>query len=191
MKRVALLHGTDGNTNVQWYPWLRKQLEANGYSIYGPDLPENHTPNRFLYDKFLQESGWDFKDNLVIGHSSGATTVLNLLQQDWFPKVKTIVLLGTFLNEDLLAGVDWYEPGQFDNLFPDSFDVEKIKRKASNIYFVHGDNDPYCDYDDAKRLCDKLGGKFIAIKNGHHLGDTSGLVELPQLISALEQDSVL
>jgi hypothetical protein len=191
MKRAVLLHGTDGNPQDQWFPWLRKQLEQSSYSIYAPSLPENHTPDREKYSKFLHDSGWDFTDNILVGHSSGATTVLNLLSEDRFPKVKAVILLGTFLNEKLLKDVSWYEPGQFDNLFLADYDADKIKQKAGGFYFVHGDNDPFCDINDARNLSKKVGGKFITIKNGHHLGGTSGITEIPPLIDALKADSIL
>ena len=73
MKRAVLLHGTDGEPNNHWFPWLQKQLKGMGYQIFAPLLPHNHTPNRFEYEEFLKKYGWDFTDNLIIGHSSGAT----------------------------------------------------------------------------------------------------------------------
>jgi predicted alpha/beta hydrolase family esterase len=191
LKKAVFLHGTDANPNDNWWSWLRKTLEERGYEIYAPILPDNHTPNRKTYEEFLKNSGWDFSDNLIIGHSSGATTVLNLLLTDWFPKVKTVVLVGIFLNENLTKTADWYEEGQFDSLFLDKYDPEKISKKANNFYLVHGDNDPYCDINDAKELAKKLKAKFITIYNGHHLWNTSGINELPELITALNADNVL
>jgi predicted alpha/beta hydrolase family esterase len=189
MKKAVLLHGTDGSPEYCWFPWLTKLLQVAGLETYVPLLPENHTPNRFLYDEFLQNSGWDFNDNLLIGHSSGATTVLNLLQSDWFPKVDSVVLVGTFLNENLVQNADWYEKGQFINLFPDVFDVEKIKSKANKFYFIHGDDDPYCDINDAKDLCKKIGGEFIVVPGGKHL--SSNRTDLPEIIAPLKDKGLL
>jgi len=183
MKRAVILHGTDGNPEINWLPWLKAQLVDRNFDVYVPLLPDNHTPNRQKYDEYLQNSSWDFSNNLLVGHSSGATTVLNLLQSDWFPKVDTVVLVGTFLNEKLLKSVDWYEPGQFGNLFPDSFDVEKIKSKAKSFIFIHGDDDPYCDIHDAKDFCDQVGGAFISVPEGKHL--SGNRVELPEILSVL------
>lgn len=191
MKRAVILHGTDGKPTDQWFNWLKRTLEQAGYQVFAPTLPNNHTPNRKLYERFLRESDWDFNDNLIVGHSSGATTVLNLLSSTWFPHIKAAVLVGTFLNEKLTKDADWYEPGQFDDLFTINFDINELKRKASAYYFVHGDNDPFCDIDDARALCQQLGGKFITIKNGHHLGGTSQITELPDLERALRKDKII
>ena len=190
MKRAAILHGTDNTPNDFWFPWLEDLLKTSGYEVFLPELPNNHTPNREAYDKFLRKSGWDFADNLVIGHSSGATTVLNLLSANWFPHIQAAVLVGTFLNEKLTKGADWAEPGQFDGLFLDNYEPD-LKKKADKFYFVHGDDDPFCDIDDARSLCDQLKGTFVTIPGGHHLGGTAGLMELPKLEAVLRADNLV
>lgn len=189
MKRAALFHGTDGSPDSLWWPWLKAQLEKDGYSVYAPLLPQNHTPNKAVYREFLDHSGWEFKDNLLVGHSSGATTVLNLLLSESFPRVRTAVLVGTFLNEKLLTDVDWYEPGQFNNLFEDDYDPTRLRKKADSFIFVHGDDDPYCDIEDARKLCDALGGAFVTIKGGGHLAASSGITEIPEIIQALKSST--
>lgn len=181
MPKAVLLHGTDGSPDANWLPWLKAELEKRGFEVWSPHLPESHTPNRERYEKFLRESGWDFSGNLLIGHSSGATAALNLLMCDWFPKVEKVILVGTFLNERLLPGVDWYEPAQFSGLFPkEGFDVEKIRQKSDKFYFIHGDNDGYCALEDAQEFAKRLGGEMVVVKNGRHL--SSQRTELPEAL---------
>ncbi len=191
-KRAVILHGTDGSpTELPWQAWLKSQLESNGYEVYFPQLPECHTPNLGLYDDFLKRSEWNFSDNLLIGHSSGATAALHLLGQEWFPKAQATVLVGTFLNEKLLKNAAWYEAGQFDKLFVDAFQPETIKEKSEKFYFVHGDNDPYCDYDDAREFCERLGGSFLTLPGGGHIAKSSGVAKLPILVEQLQRDGFL
>ena len=187
MKRAVLLHGTDGELGEHWFGWLSTWLEARGYKIFEPQLPNCHTPDRREYHHFLTHQGWDFADNLLIGHSSGATTVLNLLQSNDIPVVETAILVSAFLNECLTIGTNQYEPGQFDNLWPEvGFDAEKIRRGARRILFIHSDNDSYCSYDDAREFADKVGAEFVAVHDGQHLGLESGLRELPQITDYLD-----
>ena len=181
MRRATILHGTDGTPEINWLPWLALELQSRGYEVFAPLLPENHTPNRLVYDAFLGEQKWDYSDNLLVGHSSGATTAINLLSSsDWFPRVKRTILVGTFLNEDLLDEASWYEKGQFDHLFQDSVDMEKMKDRCKDIIFVHGDNDPYCSFEDASKFCSELKGKMVTVKNGLHL--SSNRIELEEII---------
>ena len=185
-KRAVILHGTDCSPDSNWLPWAKHQLESRGYDVWVPELPGNHTPNRFVYDGFLRESGWDFTDNVLIGHSSGATNILNLLAADWFPTVEKAILVGTFLNEDKLHAnrPDWYEDGQFDQLFPVVFDVDTIKAKAREFIFIHGVDDPYCAYDDTVAFCKAVGGTLKSVVDGRHL--SSNRKELPELLPYIE-----
>lgn len=191
MKRAVILHGTDGDPSHNWQPWLKQQFEKAGYEVFAPVLPDNHRPNQRTYEQFFKCSGWDFADNIIVGHSSGATATLNLLLSDWFPKVKAVALVGTFLNERLTKDLGAFPPGNFDDLFVEQFDPDLLKQRAGAFYFVHGDDDPYCSFDDAKELCDRVDGTFIAIPNGHHLGGSSGRTDLPELFNRLAQDNML
>jgi predicted alpha/beta hydrolase family esterase len=192
LKRATILHGTSGSpSELEWQVWLKRELKASGYEVCFPQLPDCQKPNLATYDTFLRESGWDFSDNLLIGHSSGATTVLHLLEQDWFPAVDAVVLVGTFLNERLLHNATWYTPGQFDDLFVDDFSPKKIMEKCKKFTFVHGDDDPYCDINDAKILCNELGGEFIEMKQAGHIAKSAGFTKLPLLKDVLVRDGYL
>jgi predicted alpha/beta hydrolase family esterase len=185
MKRSVILHGTDGKPESNWFMWLRGKLEAEGYEVWVPELPGNHTPNREVYDNFLFGQGWDFTDNLVIGHSSGAVEVLNLLMDERCPKVKMAVMVGAW-SGGLPMG---YEEGnmQFVNLFPEEgFDFELMKSKAEKIAFFHGDDDPYCPLEQAEFLAEKLDASLTVIPNGGHLG--TAYTEFPELWNLIHQN---
>jgi predicted alpha/beta hydrolase family esterase len=186
MKRAVILHGTSSHPSHNWQPWIKAQLEANGYQVWAPELPNNDVPNRHTYDDFLRNSGWDFTDNLLVGHSSGATTVLNLLSSDWLPHIKSAVVVGTFLNEDLTRQTDWHDVEMFKHLFPnDGFDMKKIHQNVDHIYFIHGDQDPLCSFDDARECCEELGGTFVAVAGAGHF--SSPTTEIPEIITTLKQ----
>ncbi|NCU38878.1 hypothetical protein EOL96_07560 [Candidatus Saccharibacteria bacterium] len=191
-KKALILHGTNGSpTELAWQTWLQDVFKSNGYDVFFPQLPKCHTPDVAVYDAFLRGSGQNFTDGIIVGHSSGSTEALHLLQQDWFPHVRATILVGTFLNERLVKAAEWYEPGQFDALFVDELDVETIKQKSDRFYFVHGDNDPYCDYGEAKELCTTLDGTLITMKGAGHIGSTANILELPELVVELQRDNVL
>lgn len=190
-KRATILHGTDNKLTDHWLPWAKQLFEDAGYDVFMPLLPDNKFPNKDTYDTFLRESGWEFKDNVLVGYSSGATTALNLLMSDWFPHVKVVVLVGTFLNEKLVTSASWYVPGQFDNLFLPAYKPEVIKQKADKFYFVHGSDDPCCDINDARQLCDALGGTFVTVTDGKHLSASSNTTALPDMEQTLRRDGVI
>jgi predicted alpha/beta hydrolase family esterase len=186
MKRAVILHGTSGHPTHNWQPWLKQELERAGYTVWSPELPDNDRPNQSTYSRYFRDSDWDFSDNLVIGHSSGATAILNLLTEDWFPHVRSVVLVGAFLNEKLLGSVEWCEKGMFDKLLPSAgFDPHAIRSGADNFYFIHGQKDGYCDPLDTKALCDSLGGTFVLISDQGHF--SSPTTSIPEIITTLRQ----
>ncbi len=177
--KALILHGTDATPQANWFPWLKQKLQEQGYEVWVPLLPCNHTPNRKVYNDFIFSSGWELRDNVVIGHSAGAVSVLNLLMDNRCPPIQLGVMAGAWVQG---APKEFDEPGQFDYMFPpEGFDFETIKAKADKLVFVHGDDDPYCPLEQAQWLAGQLDADIHLIKGGQHLG--SKYKEIPELLS--------
>jgi pimeloyl-ACP methyl ester carboxylesterase len=99
IKKALLLHGTGGDSNCNWFPWLRAELENAGWAVWVPDLPHADKPNIRRYNEYiLSNKDWVFDDNtIVVGHSSGAVAALGLLQAlPESAKVAKAILVGSF-----------------------------------------------------------------------------------------------
>lgn len=165
MKRAVILHGTRADHTHNWFPWLKTELEKLGYKVWVPDLPQADRPNMERYNEFLLGQGWDFRDNLIIGHSSGAVAILGLLQA--LPeqtKINTAFLVGSFTKR-LSEDPSW---DMLTELFYKPFNFEAIKKKAGKFIFVHSDNDPFCPLEQAQDLHGKLGGEFVLMPGMGH-----------------------
>lgn len=186
MKRAVLLHGTDAAPESSWRPWLRDKLEAEGYLVWLPDLPGKHRPNREVYSDFLLNNEWDFTDNIVVGHSSGAVSVLNLLMDPRCPKIALGIAVSAW-SGGVPKGFE-ERSFQFEKLFPPSgFDFALIKEKADKLAFIHSDNDPYCPMEQAAYLAEQLGAPLKIVHNGDHLG--SPLEELPEIWEIIQENA--
>ena len=159
MRNAIILHGTDNTPEGNWFRWLEKELQDRGYDVWLPQLPDAQLPNAEKYNNLLLSHGFNFNDDtILVGHSSGAVAILNLLQE--LPegkKIKASYLVGAF------KGVDGVEARKV--LFPKPFDFEKIKSRCGKFVFIHSDDDPYCPLSDAEFLADKLGSKLV-VENG-------------------------
>ncbi|HSX05622.1 MAG TPA: alpha/beta fold hydrolase [Candidatus Saccharimonadales bacterium] len=179
MKKALILHGTDGTPNGIWLPWLKTELEGRGYEVWAPQLPDCHTPNRETYNNFLLDGSHDLTNYLVIGHSSGAASTLNLLMDERCPHVKMAVMVGAWAGGKPISGYP-ADTTKFDHLFPpEGFDFKAIKAKAGKLAFLHGSDDPYCPLEQAQYLAKELNAPITVVPNGHHLG--AGFTELPEL----------
>lgn len=163
MKNALILHGTGGNSKENWFGWLKKQLEDDGWQVWVPDLPQADKPNIERYNQYLLTNTklQLNKDSIIIGHSSGAVAILGLLEA--LPDniaIDTCYLVGAFKDD-----LNWEA---LEELFLKPFNFEKIKTKAKRFVFIHSDNDPYCPLEHAKYLSAKLGGELIIVPGQKH-----------------------
>ena len=161
--KALILHGTDGNSESNWFPWLKHQLEDASWEVWVPDLPNAHEPNIKRYNEYIfANSDWVFdNDTVIVGHSSGAVAALGLLKK--LPdevKIDRVILIGSF-NDNL----GW---SNLDGLFEIPFDFETIKRRVNKFIFIHSDDDPYCPLDHAEYLSEQLDGKLIILPGQKH-----------------------
>lgn len=184
MKNVLILHGTANNSQGNWFPWLKRELEKRGYRVWSPDLPEADKPNIKNYNNYiLSNSKWKFNEkSVLIGHSSGAVAILGLLQH--LPKnitVDTCILVSSFKDNLGLKNLN--------GLFEKPFNFKKIKKHAKHFIFIHSDNDPYCPLSHAKYLARKTGGKLIIKKGQGHfnLEKSKQYKRFPLLLKLLEK----
>jgi predicted alpha/beta hydrolase family esterase len=186
MKNALILHGTDGNSQQNWFDWLRQELEERNWQVWVPNLPDASTPNIERYNTFLlKENTWEFNnESVLIGHSSGAVAILGLLQV--LPgdvNVSTCYLVGAFkddLNWEALKG-----------LFTKPFDFAKIKTKADKFSFIHSDNDPYCPLEHAQFLAHELDGELIVQPGQKHFSIGSAgeqYAQFPFLLRKIVKD---
>jgi len=185
MKNALILHGTGGSPYINWFQWLKKELEKLGYKVWVPQLPKSDKPNIARYNKFLLSKDFDFnKETIIIGHSSGAVAILGLLED--LPnsvKINSVYLVAPFIND-----LGWKE---LKELFQNPFDFMKIKTKANKFIYFHSDNDPYIPLDQPKYLFSKTGGEFVLISGQKHFSIfTSGIKykKFPELLAKIKQN---
>jgi predicted alpha/beta hydrolase family esterase len=186
MKNAVILHGTNATSKDNWFPWLAKELRNKGYKVWVPDLPSADRPNVCNYNPFLLDN-WDYTGGTVmIGHSSGATSILSLLNK--FPKDKkidTAILVAGFTDD-----LGW---DALVDLFIYPFDWKKIKSKAEKFILIHSDDDPYVDLKHGYELKKRLGNKAeLIIKKGqkHFSIDHGGpkFRKLPIILDLLDKE---
>ena len=177
MKNALILHGTSANPHANWFDWLKGKLEASGYKVWVPQLPNAVHPDMQTYREFIFSS--DFNSNeetLIIGHSSGAVATLSLLEslpQD--KKIDTAVMVGV------------YRPENHSYSSKEPIDVNKVKGKAKRMVFVHSDNDPYCPLEGAEYFAKNLNAELLVIPNNDHFSYELNPKhsKLPELINIL------
>jgi leucyl-tRNA synthetase len=155
----VLLHGYTGSPEVNFFPWLKKELERRGAKVYVPELPNSNDPN--VYDQVAEVlKSVPFDENTVlVGHSLGGVVAMKVLEQLKKPLRKTVLITSftqnRFLDEPFRAyAFDW------------KFDAKKIKNNAGSIHILRDTTDdtvPQYQADNVKNL---IGGTIFDFAAG-------------------------
>ena len=109
MINFLLLHGWYGDSQENWFPWMKSQLENEGHTVFAPDLPDPIHPTPEAWQAVLDEFKEDMKDGIVIGHSLGAPTAIRCITQNNLPIRHLIFVAPTFPKQRRVIDLSQYE----------------------------------------------------------------------------------
>lgn len=182
MKRnVLIFHGTGGSPEINWFPWLKNELEKRDCQVFVPRFP---TPNGQSLNSWLKVLN-DYQqyinsDTILIGHSLGGLFLTRIME-----RLENPVFAAFFVSASIgVKPIKFYES---DRIFSDfDFDWEKIKSNAKNFFVYHSDNDPYVCLGNGEELAKKLGVELSFIPQAGHLNSESGYTKFDKLLTDIE-----
>jgi serine hydrolase len=157
-RKAVIFHGTGGNPQVAWYPWLRRRLTERGYAVEVPHYPDlNVEPIATFLPKVLASHEFD-EDTVLVGHSGGAALLLALLEHIDVTVAKAI----------LVAGYSTQPNTSDEPVLQRGYNWPAIKAHARDLYFINSRRDPYgCDDQQGRAMFERLGGTQIVRDDGH------------------------
>ncbi len=180
MKNAIIIHGTEGHPQENWFPWLKGELEKQGYKVSVPQFPSPPVVPAKIDEWF--EVLKDYKideDTVLIGHSLGGLFTLRILEKLNHP-VKAAYFVGTPVGIKLILNYERDKAfGGFD------FDWPAIKKNAQRFAVFHSDDDPYVGLENGKQLAKHLGVELSFIPNSGHFNTKAGYTEFPQLLEGI------
>lgn len=182
MKRAVIVHCWDGVLNYAWYPWVRSQLEKEGYKVTIPVMPNTDAPQLDTWLPALSRTvGRPDEELVLIGHSIGTVTIMRYLESlEEDRKVGKVVLVAGFTDQ---LGFK-----ELENFFKQPLDFSKIKTKsAGGFVVIQSDNDPYVSKQYGNRLKEELGAKLIIKHGANHMSgavdNEEACLELPEVVA--------
>ena len=180
--KAIIIHGTGGSPEGNWFPWLKKDLEAIGYEVIIPRFPQ---PERQSLDSWMKEFGKYTIDEktILVGHSIGSAFILNILENT-NKKIKAAILVAGFtglLDNDF----DKYNK----TIAERDFDWKKIKQHCDMFYVINSDNDPYVPLEKGKSLAKNLGSELIILQNAGHINMEFGITKLPIVLDIMRLEN--
>ncbi|MBT4445857.1 serine hydrolase family protein [archaeon] len=187
MTTIFLIHGSFGNPNENWFPWLKTELEALGHELIVPKFPTPIDQSLESWRKIFSKHKAKIDQNTIfIGHSLGPAFILDILQQS-NKKISVCFFVSGFLG--LLGNPEF---DQINQTFTDrKFNFNKIRSSCQKIIMFHSNNDPYVPIEKANELQQKLDADLKIIDNGGHFNKESGFLQFPQLLKEIKKNLVI
>lgn len=190
MKNLLVLHGSYSDPSKNWYQYIGRKAKEMGYRVTIPKL--EHIDKLNLEETYasLLKNNYIDTETTLLGHSSGATYILGILQR--LPKelvVQKALLVACFVDANLTKELFQEVPKiHYQKLFPSKWNWKKIRKNCARFIIVQSSDDPYVQMRHAKILKEKLGGKLVIIPKGRHFSVNSGgerFKEFPELLKFL------
>lgn len=167
-KNAIIFHGTGTRPDEFWFPYIKEKLEARGYSVWLPQLPNADKPNVEEWLPFAVEHVTLTEQTVLIGHSKGSALILHILEKIDF-QIKQVILV---------AGYAEALPRTAKSDEKDELKWDVIKSHVKDITFINSDNDPWeCTDVQGRIMFDHLGGTQIILHGEGHMG--SGTFKQP------------
>lgn len=187
-KRVFVAHGWDGTPEEGGFPWLKKELEAKGFEVQVPQLPDTGNPRIENWVPALAKVvGKPDEQTYFVGHSMGCQTIARYLET--LPegqKVGGAVFVAGFFKH--LKGLeDDPEVRETDKHWLGTpIDLSKVRTHLSKSVAIFSDDDPYVPLDNQDDFRSKLGSEIIVQHNqGHFSGPRDKTTKLPIVLEKL------
>ncbi|MCG2694015.1 alpha/beta fold hydrolase [Candidatus Parcubacteria bacterium] len=188
MKRVIIVHGWDGYPEEGWFPWLKEELEKNGFQVFVPQLPEPEDPRiENWIPKLAEVVGEADKETYFVGHSMGCQAIaryLELLPEN--TKVGGAVFVGGFFKKLSGLGTVIDVKKTARHWLDAPIDLQKVKSHLNKSVAIFSDNDPFVPLDNQDDFRDKLGSEIIIEHKKGHFSDEFGRIkELPLVVESI------
>src|SRR3989344_5761116 len=181
IEHFVLLHGKGGSSKRNFLPWLKKELENQGYTVDVPDMPNSAEPNDDEQTNFVINSCRLDNKTAIVGHSFGGIVALRLLEKGYKPAQVTLV--GTPYQARFLDGKVRLTVAE---ALAKGFDYKKIKANCHNLVALYDTGDYVVSTEDGKSFSEKLDCPLIKVEaqEGHFCADTEPAIAevlLPKL----------
>lgn len=184
-KRVFIVHRWGGNPKTDWYPWLKKHLEASGFLVSVPSMPNTEEPEIDAWvDHLRKEVGKLDTDTYFVGHSIGCQTILRYLAQQSSPCGAALFiapwfnLLNLETTEEKVIAHPWVT---------EKINFPVVLKNLPDCVAIFSEDDPWVSLKDAQTFRNKLNATVMIERDKGHFTSEDGFTELPIALTELLQ----
>lgn len=179
---IVIIHGSYGNPQENWFPWIADELRKLGHKVIVPIFPTPEGQSERSWIEAFSKQVGKIKNNMIlVGHSLGVGFILRILQDTEEP------VLGTFLVSGFVGKLNNEEFDQINaDFFKKPLEWTAIKKNSGAVHVYNSDNDPYVPLEKGTEIALKLGIRLKVIQNGGHINTAAGFVKFPMLLEDIK-----
>lgn len=123
----VVFHGYTGRADKNFIPKLKAKLEANGYAVQAPQLPNTDSPVESEQVGYALENCHYDENTVVVGHSLGGAVAMKVIEKLDHP-VRDLILVAPVV-EEAFRPEDYVRP--FQETFDFTYDYELIRARTN------------------------------------------------------------
>jgi predicted alpha/beta hydrolase family esterase len=174
--RVILVHGFNASPEMNFHPWLARELRAKGLDVVAPTLPLKGGEELDLpavMAEMKRQVGFLTADDILVGHSLGAFIVLQYMEAVEMTESPRAVVM--------VAAPYKVSRPELRRLFLVDLDADVAMWKAREFYVVHAKDDRLVPVEHGRRLAALLKARLVETDAGGHFMDA----EYPVLLETV------
>lgn len=185
MKKAYILHGWGGSPQGSFKPWLKKELEKQGFQVEIPVLPNTDTPKMSEWLPYIEQLvGTPDENTVLVSHSLSGLAVLQYLaalpEETRFHKIifvaPVVDQIMDMTDAEKKIAKPWLEA---------AIDSQKIQRFSKYMTAFFSDNDVFIPAASAEVMKGKYSAKTIMLHNRGHFDDASQIKEVPEILEEI------
>lgn len=175
--KVVFIPGNDGGSpRDNWFPSVKKGLEAHNISVIAEEFPDNDLARESIWLPFLRDELKVDENTILVGHSSGAIAAMRLAERQ---AILGSVLVGTYYSD---LGM---EKEKLSGYFANPWNWASIKKNQKWTIIFASQDDPWIPIEEARYIHKKLNCEYHEYTNQGHFGGDYLKLEFPELTLAL------
>lgn len=196
-RAAIFVHGFEDDENGQFSPWkdgwIKEKLEALGYEIIAPNMPNSHHPKKEEWVSFLGQYEDKINANTIfIGHSLGCAAIASFINSI-NKKIKGIYLIAPASEVVDFAKFkkEWRNEnsdiGSVETFAKNAVDWKNLRNKAEIIKVLISDNDKYISFKETSQFFKERNiGCIVLHEQKHFIGR-----RIPELYLHILNDSYI
>lgn len=180
MKNYFIIHGSFGNADEHYLPWLKAELEKTGAEVILPNFPigignQNYENWAKVLDGFKDKIS---PDTVFVGRSLAPIFIVHYLLENNL-KIRSLYSVSGF--NGMIGNSEYDEVNRTFFLN----DYKKFRDYAKTRVCVVSKNDPYVPFELLSEFEKNIDGEEVLIEDGGHFNTDSGYSTFPALLNMI------